>query len=793
MEEGHDERSVLHMKKALVLVLVLSMLMTVSVALADTITDNEVASSTYGWVVAPVAADENGCVTVEIMEVPNFEHKIYTSLPLDHKSELTQTSRADALTALMRMDNFVEVLFNENGDVIDFEIVEQNYVGGIRYQDKPCVYYFDSAKYGGELTAPGGGPGRMVAQGWVLGNDAAASTITIGDGNHVTNVFEQTYTIADDAKIFLVDNGYTVQGTGIWGTWNGQEATQESIVACPVGADGEIYYQRAKYNALCIFDGDYTTYDTAKVSELYLFRNPLILNENQLITPDDIAYDGCGWYPEVSATKEMHQYGFDGSVTPFEVMANRLYSVGDSYTCMYLLVGDNGDTAMIDQGNTCATYQYWLNVEKMGYDPRQLDAILLTHGHGDHYQAAYENTCMNNRYHVGLGDIKRGEQYLQIQTSTQNNTGYDYLGYPELTPELSDNSIRYLLTKWDVWYEWEDFGGGISVYPFLTVGHSKDTASFALIAEATEADQVFKAGEKIGFIYMGGYGAKNNLNVGYQRLAYVDGLKYLQSVIGPYVESMTDKIYNMPQHSNQYPWYEVAKAARAVGVHPMSVMTEGLDNVQNFCEKRISYNTYEKFYEQWLNKTDAFGNMLEEHAGFRCAISSKNLQTIEKYGPYKRPAGTYEMEVESALILHGFDAWQNANEAFKGLTNVYGFDLSQGLPIHKDSFVNDPDSYFVQIVCHVKDDYAGKVDYETNFYGAENYATQWTSGPVEIVNRPDAENWTEIVRTQRVGSLEEAQALLDAIQAGKTYQVNLDVISDIVLAATPAETFVEVQ
>jgi hypothetical protein len=151
------------------------------------------------------------------------------------------------------------------------------------------------------------------------------------------------------------------------------------------------------------------------------------------------------------------------------------------------------------------------------------------------------------------------------------------------------------------------------------------------------------------------------------------------------------------------------------------------------------------------------------------------------------------MEVESALILHGFDAWQNANEAFKGLTNVYGFDLSQGLPIHKDSFVNDPDSYFVQIVCHVKDDYAGKVDYETNFYGAENYATQWTSGPVEIVNRPDAENWTEIVRTQRVGSLEEAQALLDAIQAGKTYQVNLDVISDIVLAATPAETFVEVQ
>jgi glyoxylase-like metal-dependent hydrolase (beta-lactamase superfamily II) len=690
----------------------------------------------------------------------------------------------------------VDVLFNAAGEVIDFEVVEQNVAGMFDTNGSPFNYYFDSAKFGGELTAPGGGAGRMVAQGWVLGVDKDAKTITVGDGNHVTNVFEETYTLSDDAEIYVVDNSYTVEGTGISATWNTAEGSLNDVKVCPVAAGGnapgEIYYERTKYTVLAIFDGDYTTYGDAKVNELYIFRNPLILSAKQCVMPDDVEYDGCSWYPAFSSAVETHQYGFDGSITPFEVLKDRMYSVGDAYTCIYLLVGDDGTLSMIDQGNTCAIYQYWLNVDKMGYDPRDVDFILLTHGHGDHYQACYENVTMNNHFHITKGDIKPGEQYVRVQTSAENGTGLGYLGYPELGPQLTDNSVRYVLTDWDVWYEWQDFGGGIYLMPFLTIGHTKDTASFALKLTVKEGDEVFEAGKTVGFCYMGGYGAQNNLSGGYSRLAYVDGLKYIQSVIAPEVAAQVDYIYNLPQHSNQYPWYTAAKAARIAGVHPMSVMTEGLDNIQNFCEKRISYNTYERFYQAWKNNEDEFGNLLQANGGIRCAISSRNLQSIEAYGPYKRPAGEYEVTVESATILHGFDAWQNPNEAFAGQMSVYGFDLSKGLPIHKDSFVNEPDKYFVQIVGHVNDDYAGKVDYDTNWYGAENYAGKWTSGPIEIANRPDAENWTEIVRTTRVGSLEEAQQLLNSIEAGKTYKVNMDIISDIQVADTLTETFVPV-
>lgn len=756
-----------------------------------------IARSTYGWVLEGATQDEKHNVTIKIMEVPGFEVKTYTSAyPFDRKNELTGTYRADALVKVLTPDTFVEIMFNDKDEVIDMELVVQT--GMQRMSASPVYYYyFTSAKYGGELTAANGGPGRMVAQGWVLAKDEAAKTITVGDGNHETNVFEETYTLADDCQIFVVDNGAFNNGEAKAGTWAGAKGSFADITLCPrEGADGkcpgEIYYMTDKYTALCIFDSDYTQFDTAKVTELYLFKNPFVLTANQLVQPDGMAYDGCTWTPKVSKVYEKHNYGFEGSSEPFEVLKNRLYSIGDAYTCVYLIIGDDGSMSMLDQGNWCANYQYWLNVEKLGFNPREVKNIILTHGHGDHYQALYENVTMSNRYRVGKGELERGKQYMCVATSTQNATGYDYLGYPELGPELSDDSIRYCLTMWDEWYNWRDLGGGAAAYPFLTVGHSKDTASFGFLFEATAEDAVFEKGTKVGFVYMGGYGAKNNLNVGYQRLAYVDGLRYLQSVIAPYMVEVSDCVYNLPQHTNQYPWIEVGYASRRANVPFMSVLAEGLDVIQNFCEKRISYNTYEQYYQDWVNECDAFGNSIVDKTGYRCAASSKNLQTIEKYGPFKRPEGEYELRVDHAEVLHGFNAWQNPHEAFKDQENIFGFNLSQGFVIDKDSFVHNPDAHFVQIVGKVNDAYEGKVDYETNWYGAENYATKWTSGPVEIVNREDSKNWTEIVRTAIVGSKEDAEKLLATIQVGNTYKVKMTQNSDIVLAEKLEDTFTKI-
>lgn len=759
--------------------------------------DRVVASSTYGWVLTNATQDENKYVTVEIMEAPNFEKKTYTTAyPMDHHNELTDTYAADSLEKLLMPDVMVEVMRNAAGEVIDYEVVEK--IGAPFRGEGNYTYYFDSAEFGGELTAPGGGPGRMVAMGWVLDKDTDARTITIGDGNHVTNVFEQTYTLADDAQIYLVDNSYQVQGENMPGTWAGEEATMDDIMLCPVeGADGkcpgEIYYMRDKYTAVALFDGDYTTYDQgAKVTELYLFKNAYVAKDKELAQPDGMQYNGTSWLPAANKNDEMTGYSFNGSVVPFEIMANRLYFVGDAYTGCYLMIGDDGTMTLLDFGNETATYQYWLNIDKMGYNPREVEHCLLTHGHGDHYQALTEYITMCNRYRLGKGDIGVDEQYQDVVTSGQNATGYGYLGYPELGPELSDNSIRYVLTGWSDWFTWRDLGGGVQVYPFLSVGHSKDSPSFGMLFTATAEDAYFEEGTVVGFVYCGGYGAKSKLSSGYQRLAMNDGLQYIQSVIAPYVDTLCDKLYFLPQHLNQYPLLEVNYCAQQKGIPLMSVYTEGVESIQNAMEKRIAVNYYQSYDDIWHEKTnDVISNLIEPATGWRCSSSGANFETIQKYGPYKRAAGEYELEIESVSIIRGFDAFLNPNDAFEGIKNIYGFDMKDGFLIDKDAYTHDPDHYCVQIVGHVKDDYAGKVDYETNFYGAENYAAAWTSGPVELVNRPEGSDWTEIVRTEMV-TKEEAEAMLATVQAGGTYKVNMTLASEIVVAENAADTFAPV-
>lgn len=114
-------------------------------------------------------------------------------------------------------------------------------------------------------------------------------------------------------------------------------------------------------------------------------------------------------------------FGWNGIATPFEVLADRLYSCGDTFTNVYLFVSDpdeNGKKTYnaIDGGNAIANYGYWLNYWKVGYDPRQLDNMLLTHGHGDHYESLYELSTMVNR--------AAGYDKLNVLTCIADKDGY---------------------------------------------------------------------------------------------------------------------------------------------------------------------------------------------------------------------------------------------------------------------------------------------------------------------------------------------------------------------------------
>ena len=302
--------------------------------------ESDVDHTTYGWVTTAAVKNVDGTVTVKIMEVPAFQSKTYTtvgSLETD-TSPITGASRADALVRVLGRNTFAEIRFDSQNQCIDMELIESS-----------STTNMDPASYMGELTAPGGGAGNMVAMGWVLAKDPARNTVTVGDGNELTNIFIETYKLAPDAKIYIVNN---YSG---WGKV--KEGTFDDIKVTAKDATGHIYYTPDRYAAVCIFDKNYlSSWKTgdAKVKEMYVFDKPVTLTASQMYEPDAMQYDGTSWFPLKSKAVERTSHGYAGSAFPIEMMKNRLYSVGDVYTCIYLFVGADGTMSLLDMGTQAA-------------------------------------------------------------------------------------------------------------------------------------------------------------------------------------------------------------------------------------------------------------------------------------------------------------------------------------------------------------------------------------------------------------------------------------------------------
>ncbi|WP_320128836.1 hypothetical protein [uncultured Sphaerochaeta sp.] len=137
---------------------------------------------------------------------------------------------------------------------------------------------------------------------------------------------------------------------------------------------------------------------------------------------------------------------------------------------------------------------------------------------------------------------------------------------------------------------------------------------------------------------------------------------------------------------------------------------------------------------------------------------------IQKYGPFRRESGTYRITMEDqGLLLHGFDMFQNKNPSLSGIFNAEGKDLSGGIAIMKDSYVHDPEGWYIQLSAHVDDGYKGAI----------------ASGPIEEIHPL----WHEILRTQRLNSKQEAQNILDSLEQGMTYSVELTGSNEIVVSS----------
>lgn len=224
--------------------------------------------------------------------------------------------------------------------------------------------------------------------------------------------------------------------------------------------------------------------------------------------------------------------------------------------------------------------------------------------------------------------------------------------------------------------------------------------------------------------------------------------RYLKTTTG----ETADGIYNLPQHTNQFPYVEVESVREWYNEenntdYPfLHFLREGAEEVVNFAEKRASAMLYQEYDEKYQQMVDDAGGEVPymEIDGVNVKIDATNpdpadLYTVEEAGPYKRTEGEYTIQINEdveIIVMHGYDPYLNkggleegilTNTASDGGSAKENFDVSKGFLFAKDGFVTDPDAWYVQIGAHVMDDYDGNVYSNTGI----NTGLEFTSGPVE--------------------------------------------------------------
>lgn len=619
----------------------------------------------------------------------------------------------------------IELCYNEQGELINIKNIYSAYMSDLG------TVYFDTMKYGAELSPVNGEPGAMLATGWLTAK--SGNQITVGD----LDLFDETYTLAPDVKVYEFNTDTSTL-----------TARRLSDVPVTQKTDGEFYKTANRQQVMVVFDQNYRNADQAEVVELYYITPQPTIDEKYLYPADHMPIDSFMTENDGKTVAKPTAAAWLTATESFAIIPDRLYYVGDNEVAIYLTQADDGTLILLDAGWPASGYQYWRNIEAMGFDPRDIDYILLTHGHGDQYGTGAELDTM----------IKNAGGDPVVYECYEDTYGYDIYGFPEITGIIKDTPVLNAVDKFYINDTWMEFDGSVRIKPVLTAGHTNGTDSF--IFELTDP----ATNETLTISYLGGYGVNGNTKYdpdndptgrGYLRLAFQYGLRYLQQTVEP--------DYMLPQHTNQYPMLEINKAAEEKGIPFLEAVNSGSYEWVNFLEKRQAVITYEDYYQNWkADPKDEFGTEI--------TVTDAELQTVEAAGPYRREGGTYQITLtDGGKIIQGFNRYMNQTDKLSGVENAQGQDVGDGIFILKDSFTHDPDAWYVQVGARVSDGYDGSC----------------AGGPIESVH----DNWFEILRTERLDSREEAEALLAQLQSGATYTVTLDQSSEIQLAGNLTDTF----
>ena len=683
----------------------------------------EFASTRLAFAVSDPVRNNDGTITLDVA---------YADSEGVRRERVTPTGMTETDVALITVaDNpvaagsTIELCYNEQGELINIKNIYSAYMSDLG------TVYFDTMKYGAELSPVNGEPGAMLATGWLTAK--SGNQITVGD----LDLFDETYTLAPDVKVYEFNTDTSTL-----------TARRLSDVPVTQKTDGEFYKTANRQQVMVVFDQNYRNAEQAEVVELYYITPQPTIDEKYLYPADHMPIDSFMTENDGKTVAKPTASAWLTATESFAIIPDRLYYVGDNEVAMYLLQADDGTLILLDAGWPPSGYLYWMNIEAMGFDPRDIDYLLLTHGHGDHYGSAAELDTM----------IKNAGGDPVVYECYEDTYGYDIYGFPEIPGIIEDTPVLNAVDKLYENEKWLEFDGSIRLKTVLTPGHSIGTDS--IIFELTNPAN----GELLTLSYLGGYGVNGNTKYdpdndptgrGYLRLAFQYGLRYLQQTVEP--------DYMLPQHTNQYPMLEINKAAEEKGIPFLEAVNRGSYEWVNFLEKRQAVITYEDYYQNWkADPKDEFGTEI--------TVTDAELQTIEAAGPYRREGGTYQITLTNGgRIIQGFNRYMNQTDKLSGVENAQGQDVGDGIFILKDSFTHDPDAWYVQVGARVSDGYDGSC----------------AGGPIESVH----DNWFEILRTERLDSREEAEALLAQLQSGATYTVTLDQSSEIQLADNLTDTF----
>ncbi|MEF7613538.1 MBL fold metallo-hydrolase [Aquincola sp. MAHUQ-54] len=636
---------------------------------------------------------------------------------------------------------------------------------------------FDVARYGPEVSRNKDVPGPMVAAGWVYGK--TDGTITVGDGNIVLadqagraydkpiKRYEETYKIASDVKVFNVN------------TEDYASSAASDFASIPVTAD-YAYSTTSRQAAYLLFDRNHQEADKAKVVAIWYFTpkstsdgKPVWDVPSQSPMLADKGNDPVSGQPYVAINATgVTNAPYTRSTEPFEMVKDTMYYVGDNEVASYLFRADMGTPndksddkfIKIDAGWPNSGYQYWKNMELLGLDPRAVTDIWLTHGHGDHYGTVIEQIRMMDNAGKPIKLWASKEESSGIQQDQRGNLWNIAGALPASETEIRARTTDFY--KYDEWYDY----GNVQIMVIWAPGHTPGTTNM-LFRVKNPVDGKFYT-----FGYHGGYGvgslATPTATSGWLRLAFQSGFSYLQQTL--------DVDFVSPQHTNQFPIVEVYQALKAYNRDPANA------NRQLTMMDAMRSKVYDSPAVAGANLTSEFSNQLEKRRSVVSYATSDaanpSYKSIETSGPFKpgREAGPTVTAtlLDGGRIIQGFVGPQNKNPAIPLLAN--------GIVTATDQFTNDPAGYYVQVSVQVQDGYQGFLpDNLTQFSPGMNRSITYRGGPVESVHAKPG----EVLRTRRLGSLAEAQAILATISQGRSVTMTLTPASEIVVPADVTQTF----